>query len=623
MGRARSSSVDAKVRKRARETNLTHSLTLLPQVALVVLGLFVLNYNLKVCLELIARQHVAQKDLTSAQHLVNEIKQQKGEWRAATEKLEKQLRTQVKQEEQRLRNRLEAKVMPSNGGTLDLSSAEVHFKKAQEGMRPPPDLNLVVILGVKFILERDFPIWDLTFNEANHMVVKTTKKKLARGENSDWKVLKCLDLFDGKSHCIEPKDLTGLKRYQRVSRLYGLRKTLWNKDRFCETMNEALGGYNEDGGMNAEFVFPCWMLPMDFKDLITSAKGKNKDRQFILKPTDRGEGAGIVVVDDWHQLVNWKSKFPDNDEVVVQTYLPNPFLINQRKWDMRTYVLVTSVNPLRAYMFRDGLVRFASSKYEKDAKGGGKATSFLTNTSVNKKNGIAVDELTWPFPKVYRWLKANDFDPDMLWSRIESAVTRMLLSAEPSFSHIFETLQPGFTCANCYQLLGVDVIVDDTVTPRVIEVNGEPSMQLTGEVGSHYDYTKRSMTRSLVALLYTQADVAKELSLSLMEVELAGISVGFEADGCLDSHDYCLTPSEVEYLVEMRREEQNIGGFRRIYPTRRGEEYSKFVKHLGTKFPPNSKTGSYRLHPLITKLAQQSKIETDNEIDDPTYVDHA
>jgi len=473
----------------------------------------------------------------------------------------------------------------------------------------------VVNVGVKFILNRDFDIWDKTFSAVNKRVVKTTKKKLLNGENNDWRIMKCLDLFDGRSHCIEPRQLLELHRYQRVSRLYGLRKTLWNKDRFCDTMNNALRGFE---GLT-EFVFPCWMLPYDFSDLIQKAKTVNAGRQFILKPTDRGEGNGIIVMDNWSQLTKWKSKFPDNDEVVVQTYLPNPFLINQRKWDMRTYVLVTSIHPLRVYMYRDGLVRFASSAYDKNAKGGGKATAFLTNTSVNKKNGVAVDDLTWPFPKVYRWLVQNGFDPDLLWERIEAAVTQMLLSAEPSFSDLFQKLQRGYSCANCYQLLGVDVIVDDTVTPRVIEVNGEPSMQLTGEVDSHYDYTKRSMTRDLEALVFGERDVAESLASDLMELELEGVTVGYESEGCQEHHDHCLTKADVEYLVEMKREEAGIGGFRRMYPTPIGDRYTRFIDHLRSKFPSGSQTGTYRLHRLLTALARLSKIETDNAINDPNF----
>ena len=50
---------------------------------------------------------------------------------------------------------------------------------------------------------------------------------------------------------------------------------------------------------------------------------------------------------------------------------------------------MTSVNPLRLYIYEEGLTRFATQKYS-DTVGGGsrKATKFmhLTNFSVNKKN---------------------------------------------------------------------------------------------------------------------------------------------------------------------------------------------------------------------------------------------
>jgi len=504
----------------------------------------------------------------------------------------------------------------SLGAAVELLESVIPF----EDRFPPNKQGLVAVLGVDFIMKRDFEIWDYTFTRAHFDVVKTSKKKMQRGDHSNWRVLKCLDLFDGKSHCIEPKQLLTLKPYQRVSRLYGLRNTLWSKDSFCETMSQSLRGLK----ISEEFVFPCWMLPRDYDIMIRQAKNEYSSKSFILKPTDRGEGNGIVVVDNWRKLARWKENFPDLDEAVVQTYLPNPFLINERKWDMRTYVLVTNVHPLRAYMYRDGLVRFASSKYDKKSKGGGGKTSILTNTSINKKSGMAVDELTWPFPKVYRWLRANNFDPDLLWKKIEYAVAQMLLSAEPGFAKQFAKLQRGFTCANCYQLLGVDVIVDDDVVPRVIEVNGEPSMQLTGELNSHYDYTKKSMARDLAQLVFSQQEgVASGLASDLMELELEGFMIGYEdsKQRCeKSSHDFCLSKSDLAYLLEMKREELVMGGFRRLYPRKDGRKFDALVHHLRSKFPGDARTGSFQIHEVATELAKLSKIKTSNAIDDPNYV---
>lgn len=76
---------------------------------------------------------------------------------------------------------------------------------------------------------------------------------------------------------------------------------------------------------------------------------------------------------------------PIDEECVVSRYIPNPLLINGLKFDIRIYVLVTSFDPLRIYVYHEGLVRFASEEYNplniKTNK-----FSHLTNYSINKKS---------------------------------------------------------------------------------------------------------------------------------------------------------------------------------------------------------------------------------------------
>lgn len=46
--------------------------------------------------------------------------------------------------------------------------------------------------------------------------------------------------------------------------------------------------------------------------------------------------------------------------MIVQRYLTNPMLIDGLKFDLRIYVFITSVQPLRVFMYKDGLARFAT-----------------------------------------------------------------------------------------------------------------------------------------------------------------------------------------------------------------------------------------------------------------------
>ena len=50
----------------------------------------------------------------------------------------------------------------------------------------------------------------------------------------------------------------------------------------------------------------------------------------------------------------------------MQKYVDNSLLINDTKFDIRVYVLLTSINPLRVYLYSEGNAQFAVLKYDKD-----------------------------------------------------------------------------------------------------------------------------------------------------------------------------------------------------------------------------------------------------------------
>ncbi|KAJ1556315.1 Tubulin polyglutamylase ttll5 [Cladochytrium tenue] len=49
-------------------------------------------------------------------------------------------------------------------------------------------------------------------------------------------------------------------------------------------------------------------------------------------------------------------------------YIRDPYLIDDRKFDMRLYVVVTSFDPLRIYLHREGIVRFAADSLDAQAE---------------------------------------------------------------------------------------------------------------------------------------------------------------------------------------------------------------------------------------------------------------
>ena len=77
--------------------------------------------------------------------------------------------------------------------------------------------------------------------------------------------------------------------------------------------------------------------------------------------------------------------------LIASHYIANPLLIDGLKFDMRIYVALTSVDPLRIYMYEDGLTRFATTSYKSpsqacDINNKKGKYAHLTNYSINKNN---------------------------------------------------------------------------------------------------------------------------------------------------------------------------------------------------------------------------------------------
>jgi tubulin polyglutamylase TTLL5 len=82
-----------------------------------------------------------------------------------------------------------------------------------------------------------------------------------------------------------------------------------------------------------------------------------------------------------------------SEPVVLQRYVSNPFLVDGFKFDMRIYVLVTSINPLEAFIYHEGFARLSTERYSLDQNLMDNKYIHLTNFSINREN-IADRKLT-------------------------------------------------------------------------------------------------------------------------------------------------------------------------------------------------------------------------------------
>lgn len=148
---------------------------------------------------------------------------------------------------------------------------------------------------------------------------------------------------------MKPENFRYLKEYQKFNHLPGSFQ-IGRKDRLSRNLCHAQAIH---GKQSYNFVPMTFVLPFDLNML--KAEFEAKPCKWILKPPASARGQGI-------RLINKVDQIPKKRACVIQKYLSNPHLIDELKYDLRIYVYVASFDPLRIYLFNDGLTRFASRK---------------------------------------------------------------------------------------------------------------------------------------------------------------------------------------------------------------------------------------------------------------------
>lgn len=88
------------------------------------------------------------------------------------------------------------------------------------------------------------------------------------------------------------------------------------------------------------------------------SRGYGSENIWIAKPTGVSRGSGIMISNDLVKLTYHRHS------KLVQKYIENPLLLEcGRKFDIRQWVLLTSLDPLTVFAFRKCYARFSSLQY--------------------------------------------------------------------------------------------------------------------------------------------------------------------------------------------------------------------------------------------------------------------
>ncbi|XP_058149018.1 tubulin polyglutamylase TTLL5 isoform X31 [Dasypus novemcinctus] len=387
-------------------------------------------------------------------------------------------------------------------------------------------------------------------------------------------------------------------------------------------------------GFKAFHILPqTFLLPAEYAEFCNSY---SKDRgPWIVKPVASSRGRGVYLINNPNQISL-------EENILVSRYINNPLLIDDFKFDVRLYVLVTSYDPLVIYLYEEGLARFATVRYDQGAKNIRNQFMHLTNYSVNKKSGdyVSCDDPEvedygnkWSMSAMLRYLKQEGRDTTALMAHVEDLIIKTIISAELAIATACKTFVPHRS--SCFELYGFDVLIDSTLKPWLLEVNLSPSLacckpkkidleQKTKPLKNDapldlkikasmisdmftvvgfvcQDPAQRASTRTIYPTFESSrrnpfqklqrpvsaqlhSPNAKQLSrpLSASDAEMKNLvgSAREKVPGKLGGSVLGLSMEEIKVLRRVKEENDRRGGFIRIFPTSETWEiYGSYLEH--------------------------------------------
>jgi len=339
------------------------------------------------------------------------------------------------------------------------------------------------------------PLWDKTISGGKKSSVFSAMEPISESSGSVWNLLWTWT---------RPKiDRNRLLRWQCVNR-FSTTRCLTRKDMLKEHLRR-FQCINKAMATEFELLPDTFILPKEYVQFV-NCFSKFDDMEavspniWIMKPIGLSRGRGISLVGDISDVCYGES-------MVIQRYISNPLLLDGYKFDLRIYVLVTSFQPLEAFIYKEGFARMCTHKYSSASMDLKNLFIHLTNSSIQKlgPNGAGtmataesisrheaeIDEaggtklcLTY----LWRRFESMGIDSERVQRSIEELILKSLVVCNESMQY-----EP-----NSFEIFGYDVLLDENLRPWLIEVNASPSLSQENQLDTRI---KRKLIADTIRLV--------------------------------------------------------------------------------------------------------------------------
>ncbi|CAH0550539.1 unnamed protein product [Brassicogethes aeneus] len=342
-----------------------------------------------------------------------------------------------------------------------------------------------------------------------------------------------------------------------------------------------------------KYIPPAFKLPND-KDKLLKYSQENPRAKFLQKDNDHRN----IKIEDINNIdLNTEGTF-------IQEFVDKPLLVNGHKFDIGIYTIITSIDPLRIYIYNgEALLRFCPEKYYPfDAK--------------NLNKYVVGDDYlpTWELPdldyyfnqlgfgmkeSLNAYLRSRGKNPSVIWEQIEDAIRTIILDKE---KHIADILQRFKSKHNFFEMMRFDFVIDEDLKIYLLEANMSPNLS-----SAHFPQNKLLYQQVLYNVLglvgvgenlYRNSLVMRSPLEEEMIVSYKSIATfpkechsNLCRNGCSSPQcqlcKNCLSPMTKKDLALAYKEHVHRGNCKRIFPPPMTQEEAKKITNLEEYSPEN------------------------------------
>ena len=169
------------------------------------------------------------------------------------------------------------------------------------------------------------------------------------------------------------------------------------------------------------------------------------------------------------------SKMYCSNEIIIQKYLDNPLLYNQRKFDIRCFVLIDY--NLNLFFFREGHLKACSELYNLDDRN---RFIHITNYSLQKKS-IKFETYEEGNEISYSDFKKFLISQNIPLTNFDNMISQMKILVEISMKSVGKKLLRTNPVLS-FEIFGYDFIIDNEFKPWILEINNNPGLAISSPV---------------------------------------------------------------------------------------------------------------------------------------------